>query len=247
MSPIAFVGHPFSICVPHRTRMTCCSSATPRRTPVLVADVLDTLVVDPFFNGMSSYFGFSTFDDFIQAKTPDLWVRFEEGQIEETELAQEFFKDRRHVDIPQFKRYLKTSYSLIPGISTVLTALREAQVEVHLCTNYPVWADLIEEALHLTDRFGVQWTFVSGKEGVRKPDKTAFLRTAQNAKVDPSECVLLDDRAQNCKGAIEAGFLGAIQFKDANQAGEDIRQTFAKHRITVQRKTSTSEPSATES
>lgn len=217
--------------------MTCCC-ASQRRVPVLVADVLDTLVVDPFFNGMSSYFGFTSFNDFVEAKTPGLWVKFEEGQIGEMEAMQNFFKDRRHVDICRFKRYLKESYCLVPGISPMLTALKEAQVEVHLCTNYPVWADLIEEALHLTERFGVQWTFVSGREGVRKPDKEAFLRVARNADVDPLACVLLDDRKQNCDGAMEAGFLAAIRFENAKQASKEIEEMFSRNNVTIELATS---------
>lgn len=232
MTLASFVTHPLPIRFSHRPHMTCCCAGK-RRDPILVADVLDTLVVDPFFNGMSSYFGFSSFDDFIEAKTPGLWVNFEEGRIGEVEAMQRFFKDRRHVDICQFKRYLKESYCLVPGVSPMLSALKEAQVEVHLCTNYPVWADLIEEALHLTERFGVHWTFVSGREGVRKPDKEAFLRAARNANVDPSACILLDDRKQNCDGAMEAGFLAAIPFENAKQAGKDIQETFSRYNVTI--------------
>lgn len=233
MSAFVFTGYAFSIRNHYRSQMTCPGGRAPRGAPVLVADVLDTLVVDPFFAGMSSYFGFDAFDDFLEAKTPGLWVEFEKGHIGEDELARNFFKDQRYVDIPRFKRYLKSSYSLIPGISPILMALRDAQIEVHLCTNYPVWADLIEESLHLKDRFGVHWTFVSGREGVRKPDKMAFLRTAEIAGVDPSACVLLDDRQQNCKGALEAGFLQAIQFRDAEQATQDVRLAYARYDIAI--------------
>lgn len=198
---------------------------------MLVSDVLDTLVTDPFFNGMSSYFGFSSFQDFLDAKTPGLWHQFEKGQVSEHEIARTFFKDHRFVDVPELKQYLKESYALIPGIPALLQAFQEAEIEVHLCTNYPVWAELIEDALHLTTRFGVHWTFISGKEGIRKPDKSAFWRTAQNAGVAPSDCVFLDDSEQNCKGAIAAGFLAAIHFRNPAQAGQELSVLFARHDV----------------
>lgn len=111
--------------------------------------------------------------------------------------------------------------------------LQEAEIEVHLCTNYPVWAQLIEDALHLATRFDVHWTFISRKEAIQKPDLNAFLRIARNASITPSDCILLDDREQNCKGVIAAGCLAAIQFKTPAQADQELSALFARYGIPI--------------
>lgn len=224
--------------------MTPPSSATRRSTspvkscsqtpPVLISDVLGTLVRDPFNNGMAAYFGFDSMDKFIAAKTPNLWVDFELGKIDEETLARDFFLDKTPVDLNDLKAFLMDNYQLLPGVSEMLVSLRDAQVPVHLCTNYPLWAQLIEDSLRLVPRFGLKWTFVSALEGVRKPHPDAYLRVAQKANVPPSSCVLLDDREDNCAGALQAGFLDAILFENASHARLRIREVFSNNNTTLQ-------------
>lgn len=208
--------------------------ASATRAPVLVCDVLGTLVKDPFYHGMATYFGFENLDQFIAAKTPRVWVDFELGRIDEAQLARYFFKDRRPVDLGHFKHFLKQSYQLLPGIANMLTALHDAQVQVHLCTNYPTWAFLIEDSLQLASKFGASWTFVSGAEGVRKPDKDAYLTVARKANVHPYDCILLDDRQENCNGALNAGFLASVRFENALQASAEIKQLYLRNNMHLQ-------------
>lgn len=234
MMPLAFHAtalplHPSRSASTSPKIMACATTA-----PVLVCDVLGTLVRDPFYHDMASYFGFDNLAQFVAAKTPRVWVDFELGRVDETYLARHFFKDHRPVNLDHLKHYLKQSYQLLPGVPKMLTGLRDAQVQVHLCTNYPTWASLIEDSLHLTSRFGVKWTFVSGAEGVRKPDKEAYWTVAHRANVNPSECILLDDRQENCKGALDAGFLASVCFENAFQASEEIGQLYLDNNIPLQ-------------
>lgn len=216
-----------------RRTMTSRITRTPL-APVLITDILDTIVVDPFFNGMASHFGFSQFDAFLKAKTPNLWVQFERGEVEENILADNFFRDGRKIDVDALKQFLKNSYHLVPGVDDMLFALRGAGIEIHACTNYPIWADLVEDALQLESTFGLKWTFVSAREGCRKPEKRAYLRTAEKAQVDASDCILLDDKKVNCDGAIEAGYRTAIHFQNANQAMEQLEKVYADAGVTLQ-------------
>lgn len=194
--------------------------------PVLVTDLLDTLVTDPFSRGMAAHFGFSTFDSFFAAKTPDVWVRFERGEIDENTLASTFFRDGRPIDVQSFKDFLRNSYELLPGIEDMLLSLQSAGIQMHICSNYPKWATIIEDKLQLAERFGLHWTFLSANEGIRKPEPEAYLRTASRAGVHAEQCVLLDDRKANCDGALRAGFLHAIRFQNAQQALAELADTF---------------------
>ena len=211
------------------TTAKCASSARsnmPKDVPVLVTDLLDTVVADPFSRGMAGHFGFPTFDSFLQAKTPGVWLQFERGEIGESDLAASFFRDGRRVDVEKFKHFLREKYELLPGVEDMLRRIGAAGVSMHICSNYPIWANMIEEKLQLEQRFGLQWTFLSAREGIRKPSLEAYLRTARNAGVRVDQCVLLDDRLANCEAAIQAGYRGAIRFQNAQQALEDLSDTF---------------------
>lgn len=191
--------------------------------PVIVTDVLDTLVRDPFYVDMASHFDFNSFQDFLLAKTPGMWVDFELGLIDEHQCAKNFFQDRAPIDLIAFKRYLLRSYQLLPGVDSMLTTLKEYDIQIHVCSNYPVWSDLIEQALGLRKRYGVNWTFVSAHHGIRKPDPAAFIKTAALAKVPVSSCILLDDRKANCDAAKEAGYMSAIHFSNTPDACHQLR------------------------
>lgn len=201
--------------------------STSRRLPICCVDVMDTLVADPFSRGMAQHFGFDTFSDFLAAKKDGVWIDFELGRLTEEELSREFFRDStRMLDVKRFKCFLRDSYELLPGISELLEVLRQSNIEVHAFSNYPIWYLLIEEKLRLQQR-GVKWTFVSAVEGLRKPDKKAYLRVARNANVNIRDCVLLDDREVNCDAAVEAGFRGAVHFVSAEQAVMDLRKIYS--------------------
>lgn len=115
----------------------------------------------------------------------------------------------------------------------MLNNLRYSGVQVHLCSNYPIWARIIEEELQLSSKFGVHWTFISGHEGVRKPDKLAFLRVAEKANVTPGDCILLDDNIGNCHGAMDAGYLAAVHFQDSAQASKQIAGIFKEQGVEI--------------
>lgn len=212
-------------CTSARTQMSISNS--PHFRPVIVADVMDTLVKDPFFNGMAAHFGFSTFDTFIKAKNPHTWPDFELGKLSELNFAGQFFLDKTPIDLDGLKSFLRQSYTLLPGIAQLLTSMRNADIPVHLCSNYPVWYEIIESELRLSDNYDVKWTFVSARDGIRKPDLNVFHLTAERAGVNPDACILLDDRQENCDSALRAGYLAAIRFQNAQQATAQLNQIFS--------------------
>jgi FMN hydrolase / 5-amino-6-(5-phospho-D-ribitylamino)uracil phosphatase len=192
--------------------------------PVVMCDILDTLVADPFTRGMAEHLGFDNFNDFLDAKTPDVWNLFELGRISEEQLARQFFKDKnRKLDVTAMKIFLLESYTFNPGVEEMLAFLRNSGVKMHAFSNYPIWFTLIEQSLKLEREHGMRWTFVSACEGLRKPSLDAFKRAADNAYVSVSDCILLDDRQVNCEAALEAGYLHAIRFQSAAQAELELR------------------------
>lgn len=203
-------------------------SAQIKTVPALMTDVLDTIVADPFRRGMAEHLGFETFQDFLDAKNPDIWTRFEMSRATEGDLSKEFFADpQRTLDVPRFKNFLLESYDFLPGVENMISVLRNSGIRMHAFSNYPIWFTLIEKALRLERNHGVRWTFVSCCEGLRKPDPRAYKRAAENAFVEVTNCVLIDDRQVNCDAALDAGFLAAVRFESADQALDELRQIYA--------------------
>lgn len=176
---------------------------------------------------MAEHLGFSSFEEFLTSKADGTWVSFEKGEMSERTLAEKFFADPgRRLDVDAFKRFLREAYEFLPGIEELLTSFRASSIECHAFSNYPIWYLLVEEKLRLEREHGVRWTFVSACEGIRKPDIAAYRRLATNAKVEMKDCILLDDRQDNCDAALEAGFMAAVKFESSEQARAELRKLY---------------------
>ena len=55
---------------------------------------------------------------------------------------------------------------------------------------------------------------ISGEVGLHKPEPEIYLRAAEEAGVEPAQCVFIDDLRENCEGA-EAVGMTAIRHRDA--------------------------------
>lgn len=186
--------------------------------PVLLLDIMSTVVYDPFLVELPGFFDMS-FQELIHDKDPDAWPTFERGEIDEPTFWRTFFKDRREVDVQGIRRALEAAYAMLPGMEALLQELHDAHVPMHALSNYPVWWEMIEHKLSLS-RF-MTWDFVSCKMGVRKPDPLIYTRAAQALDAPPSGCIFVDDRAKNCDGARAVG-MSAIEFHSAAQLRRDL-------------------------
>ena len=139
---------------------------------VILWDVMDTLVRDPFFTHMADFFGLS-FDELLRRKHPTAWGKFELGKLDEQGLFDQFFADGTPIDGPAFKRCVAEAYAWIDGIESLLIELKAGGVPMHALSNYPPWYQLIEDRLRLS-RY-VDLTFFSCDTGVRKPAAGAYL------------------------------------------------------------------------
>jgi len=57
---------------------------------------------------------------------------------------------------------------------------------------------------------------ISGEVGLRKPQPEIYLLAAERLRVEPSECVFVDDFKINADGAAAVGMLG-IQHRNAGE------------------------------
>ncbi len=181
---------------------------------VLLLDVMDTLVVDPFFHSdLRTFFGVGLRELGPRIRA-DHWVRFERGELDEPTYYAGFFADGTGVDGPALAQWMAERYRPVPGIEALLGELRQAGVPMYALSNYPVWWRLIERELRLSR--WLQWRFVSCMTGVRKPDPAAYTGPAAALGVPTAQCVFVDDRRSNVDAAIATGMAGVV-FESAAQ------------------------------
>ena len=190
----------------------------PENRPVLLFDVMGTLVYEPFYVEVPAFFGMGL-EELLEAKHPTAWAEFETGHTDEATLLATFFKDGRKFDHEKLKSCMMKAYRWLDGMEALLTELREAGFSIQALSNYPVWYRLIEMRLELS-RY-IQWSFVSCITGVRKPDPEAYLGAVRALGVDPGDCIFVDDQERNCRTARSVG-IDAILFQNA----ESLRAEF---------------------
>ncbi|KAJ4721488.1 Haloacid dehalogenase-like hydrolase family protein [Melia azedarach] len=191
-----------------------------RKLPILLFDIMDTVVRDPFYQDVPAFFGMSM-KELIECKHPTAWIEFEKGIIDEMELARKFFKDGRPFDLEGLKNCMKRGYSYIDGLEELLNDLKQNNYEMHAFTNYPIWYEIIEDKLKISTY--LSWTFCSCAIGKRKPDRDFYMEVLRHLKVEPGNCVFIDDRKGNVEAAVEVGIL-SLHFKNADLLRNDLSQ-----------------------
>ncbi|EHA8589269.1 putative Flavin mononucleotide hydrolase 1, chloroplatic [Cocos nucifera] len=94
-----------------------------RKLPVLLFDIMDTIVRDPFYHDIPAFFQMSM-KELLESKHPTAWVEFEMGLIDENELAKMFFRDGRPFDLEGLKQCMLRGYSYVDGIEELLHGTR---------------------------------------------------------------------------------------------------------------------------
>lgn len=181
------------------------------RPPVLLLDVMDNLVHDPFYEEVLDFFGMSL-EELFAIKSKRDWLRFEQGWLHEEAMRDAYFVGNTRLDLEGLRDCMSSNYRLLPGIAELLEQLKVQEVEMHALSNYPLWYRLVEESTQLSR--WLKWSFVSCKTQVRKPDPKAFLGAARSLGRSVKDCIFVDDREKNCAGARAVG-MRAIHFTDA--------------------------------
>jgi HAD superfamily hydrolase (TIGR01509 family) len=192
--------------------------------PILLLDVMETLVSEPFFQTVPKFFGM-TLEELLLIKHPHSWIDFEHGRIDEATYVRTFFKDGRHVELEEIKAWMKSSYEWLDGVEDLLRELKEKQVPMYALSNYSSWYQLIDEKLGLS-RY-LDWRFVSCLTGVRKPDPEAYLGAARALGVSPADCIFVDDRRKNVEAAEKVGMRGILRTENIS----DLREALIRHGV----------------
>ncbi len=178
--------------------------------PVLVFDLMDTIVVDPYFRVVAPFLG-TTLATLQTEKHPTAWIEFETGNIDETRFLKSFYTPASNKYLPDpaaFRQVFFDHYAFIEGMEALLTELRAQGHQLWVLSNYPHWFEVIQAKLAL-DRF-FEGYVLSYRCGYRKPDPRIYQFLAQKVADPNQQLVLIDDRAINVNAAQEQGWQGII-------------------------------------
>jgi epoxide hydrolase-like predicted phosphatase len=68
---------------------------------------------------------------------------------------------------------------------------------------------------------------ISGRVGMRKPERRIYLHTAERLGLAPSACVMVDDLPANIHGAAAAGMVGVLH-RDVDRTREELEALFGQ-------------------
>lgn len=180
--------------------------------PLLAFDLMDTVVVDPFFVELPKRFG-RPLEELVAHRDPMAWPAFERGEIDELAFLGRFYPRGVPSGFPSpeaVRLAIVEGYRFVEGMPRLLERLRGAGVELWVFSNYPVWFQLVLERLKLERWF--DGFVVSFQTGARKPDESAYRAFCERTGRPPSECLLIDDRQANVDAARAFG-MQALRFE----------------------------------
>lgn len=185
------------------------ASASRPRGRVVVFDMMDTLLTDPYREAIEAGTGRSLTDLrdlLVQTRWPD----FECNRITEREYLAAFIDAGVDVDVEAFHRARLDGYAWIEGMDVLLDDVTDV-AEVVVASNYPDWLDEVANDW-LRDR--VDGVIGSCHLGERKPDRAFFDGMLTWLDASPDDVWFVDDRERNVEAA-EALGIRSLHFESA--------------------------------
>ena len=121
------------------------------------------------------------------------------------------------------QRWNETVPGPVPGSHDLVRALHDLAVPLYAITNFghEFWAGFRPEQ-PIFDLF--EDILVSGTEKMMKPDAAIYALAIKRFDVDPAQCLFIDDRIENVRGAEAAGMHGHV-FQDAETLQAELERT----------------------
>jgi putative hydrolase of the HAD superfamily len=143
------------------------------------------------------------------------------GKITEEELWQRIIEEHHFIiDIATLKRLIRENMTEVKGTRSIIETLRKNGYTLGLLSVHGrEWIEYCEKQFDYHKLFhSVTYSF---EVGVRKPSPKAFQLILEKLKVEPAECLFIDDSMINIEAAKNLG-IKTIQFKDPLQLKRDL-------------------------
>ena len=204
--------------------------------PVVLFDLMDTLVEDPYHRMFSTGFPLK---QFLRWKDRESFVEFERGEISEAEFFRRYYRAETPDDLlailPNPRKIKKEMFRFIRPIDGVFELARDLclrpGVAVGIASNYSEWYGHILKLQGGLLDFS-SYLFFSCELGARKPDREYYTRIEHALRTrrvisSSHEILFIDDRVANVEGAAAAGWR-SFPFTTAPLAREELNAALAE-------------------
>lgn len=203
---------------------------------IVLFDMMDTLLRDPYHTALQDLLRSANRDEFLKWRDRSKFERFECGELSEEEYFRTYYKaetpDDARSRLPRperLKKELLRGVKFLPGVEEIIRELRtQESVYLGIASNYSVWySDVFRLRPELDQHF--HYLFFSCEMGVRKPDpgyyetiEQALIR--EHGGVEPGTILFIDDREVNLAPANERGWRTHLM-----RGADGIRAALAEH------------------
>lgn len=170
---------------------------------VVLFDVMDTLLADPFREAIAAATEVPL-DEVFRRRAAQLWPAFERGELTEEEYWAGWEDAGIAFDAAAFHQVRRSGTRWLPGMAELLDGLAGV-VERVTASNYPIWIEEVAE-VHLRGR--IDRVLASHHLGVRKPDPAFYERLLAATGVEAGQALFVDDRDDNVAAAEAVGIPG---------------------------------------
>ncbi len=156
----------------------------------------------------------------------DLRKEMQYGRLSEDEFWKQFiYFTNANVTVDQLKNYVRKTLQPFPEVMDIAESLKLNYKLVILSNFTKEWAEHLIEKYKFNEIFDdMFWSF---QNGIKKPVPEAYLQVAKKFKVRPDECLLIDDKERNVKGAKDVG-MKTILYKNPAKLKEELNKMGVK-------------------
>lgn len=152
----------------------------------------------------------------------DLWILYDQGSYSNEDMIQ------KGIQIyPQYEKYIRSVIErwveyVIPIVDNIQLLDLYTNYSLYIISDIPQYNyDYLNE--HYSFLKKVNGGIYSYQEKVCKPNKKMFTRLLEKYKINPQECVFIDDKYENIKTALDLGFKG-IHLKDPKDLKKKLEE-----------------------
>ncbi len=187
---------------------------------VLLFDMMDTLLCEPYFGAMERLLADQERRAaFFEWRERAAFYEFEEGRISEAEYFRRFYKSSTPPEIraslprpERVKKEILRNLSYRSGVVELLSELRRRpDLKLGLASNYGEW---YRDILRKKSALALDYLFFSCELAVRKPEAAYYAKIqaalqSRRPGLEPADIFFADDREENVAAAELIGWRAA--------------------------------------
>lgn len=139
------------------------------------------------------------------------WVAMDRGSLTEEQVVASVclrLPERLHEAVRQTMDYWPKDMPAVEGMGDIIRALKAAGYGIYLLSNTSERYRQFSLGIPAIERFDGQ--FISVEYGLLKPERAIFESFCETFRLDPKECLFIDDSPVNIEAAIRFGMEGYV-------------------------------------